>query len=100
MHNLHQQAAEILESFNFTRVRAYMELTNWRWGNGEVPSASELARGLWELMRDAIDNYEQCPNEDHYHMTGGFVVLINAFQGNPQMTAMFSIESQDGTQEH
>lgn len=100
MHNLHQQAAEILESFNFTRVRAYMELTNWRWGNGEVPSASELARGLWKLMQDTVEDYNLRPNEDHYSMSGGFVVMITAFQGNPQMTALFSIEHQDGTQEH
>lgn len=99
MHNLHQQAAEILESFNFAKVHAYMELTNWHWGNGEVPSTSELARGLWELMENTVENYEQSPSEDHYSMTGGFVVMISAFQDNPQMTALFSIEMQDGTQQ-
>jgi hypothetical protein len=63
---LENQLDEIMDSFDFKKVKKMMEAVDWVWAttDGEVPDEYELRKAARRMMRVAI-NGEECS-------TGGF----------------------------
>ena len=75
---------EILDNFDFTKIHAYMTLTNWTWRNDGVPTI--------EAMREAAREYllKVCaaPEPETSYGSGGFV----AYKSDDVVHLSFELE--------
>lgn len=70
---------DIMEDFDFEKVRKVMMLLDWKWdiGNGEmtVPSIYRLTKTAERLLRDVAKYYGE---KDLYTIsTGGFIATLD-----------------------
>ena len=65
------QSYEIIERFDFEKVHAYMQLTDWKWctsnGDMEVPSIEELKSTAEGLLNKLV-----WEDKNKFVATGGF----------------------------
>ena len=65
---IQEQIDEIMDTFEFERVHAWMEHDGWTWGDSnEVPSTFELRRCARDLLKAAASG--------GYCSTGGFTAI-------------------------
>ena len=78
---LHNGADEIMERFDFQKVRSVMEFLNWTWAGAGIPSIEELKRTARHVLFEAIAEYEHrgYPDTGMNCSTGGFVANISVF---------------------
>lgn len=79
----------IIERFNFEKVRAYMVINKWTYkGETESPSIEELKRtAIFLLQRCYIETGDFSVNA-----TGGFIATKTTFRGEVNYDLSFSIE--------
>lgn len=85
--------ADIMEDFDFEKVRKVMLLLDWKWdiGNGEmtVPSIYRLTKQAERLLRDTAKYFGE---KDHHTIsTGGFTAMLY------DDTLTLSFELEEGT---
>jgi len=56
---LYNGADEIMERFDFQKVRSVMEFLNWTWAGTGIPSTAELKRTARHVLFEAIAEYER-----------------------------------------
>jgi hypothetical protein len=72
--------SEIMEEFDFQRVRTTMNALNWTWrGSKQPPTLSELQETAEDLLISAIDGIQRerdmQPNVSYCAGTGGFEAI-------------------------
>jgi hypothetical protein len=73
---------EIMDEFDFVRVKQTMDALNWKWGMDGVPYIGDMRRVVRNLFKAAR---EQGEHEASYIIsTGGFHVTRTLFPGEPK----------------
>lgn len=92
--NLKAAAADIMDRFDFDRVRRVMEALNWTWWDSpEVPSLNRLRGTADELLEGVIHHWLRT-GEDRSHATGGFEARIrNIRDQSPELVLLFIVGS-------
>nr|QMP83156.1 MAG: hypothetical protein [Caudoviricetes sp.] len=89
---------EILDNFNFEKVKKVMDFLNWEWvGSNGVPEIYELRQHARKLMNTAVTECIKSKQEDYFTECGGFRVECNKYEDDPKMyiRLSFNIESWD-----
>lgn len=90
---------EIMDEFEFEKVKKVMDCLEWKWGKSEgenyyfeVPSLREIKRRGRSLLKDAILKIGK--NEKAFYIsTGGFVVELNRYDDEELIISLaFEIE--------
>lgn len=87
---------DIMDNFDFTRVRECMELLNWKWvdpddGGFRVPKTSRIKNTVRRLMQEAMDS-----SKANYSVgTGGFQVNKTTEEGKVFLSLSFVLTSWD-----
>ena len=89
-HLIDRMITDIMEDFDFEKVRKVMLLLDWKWdiGNGEmtVPSIYRMTRQAEWLLRDVAKYYGV---KDHHTIsTGGFTAMLY----DDMLTLSFELE--------
>lgn len=76
-HDIEKMISEILEEFDFEKVRRTMKALDWTWATVPgYPSIERLKETAEYLLRGSIDGAIGCDNlkdyEPYQHSTGGF----------------------------
>ena len=84
-----ERIEEILESFNFEKVHAYMTLVKWTWGGDKPPSIAELKATARSLLGLAVTS----EYDNSSISTGGFVATRDIWKrGTPTIQLMFYVD--------
>ena len=75
-----RQVEEIMTTFDFEAVRAYMKLTNWTWRSEGVPTLESIQSQARDVMQTAIQSQYTEP-EHAYTACGGFEARIDQWWG-------------------
>ena len=92
---LYNGADEIMERFDFQKVRSVMEFLNWTWAGAGIPSTTELKRTARHVLFEAIAEYERrgYPDTGMDCSTGGFVANISVFaSGTREINLLFYVD--------
>jgi hypothetical protein len=92
---LYNGADEIMERFDFHKVRSVMVFLNWTWAGMGIPSIEELKRTAHHVLFEAIAEYERkgCPDTGMDCSTGGFVASISVFaSGTREINLLFYVD--------
>ncbi len=77
---------EILDFFDFERVKKVMDHLNWEWvGSDGVPEIYELRQHARKLMNTAVNECIKSKQEDYFTECGGFRVECNKYNDDPKM---------------
>jgi len=73
MLNKEKAINEIIEEFDFEKVKKVMELLEWTWHDVGIPSIGKLVKTAEKLLNDCFD---KCLDNkaDYFVGTGGFMV--------------------------
>ena len=87
---------EILDCFNFEKVKKVMDFLNWEWfGSNGVPEIYELRQHARKLMNTAVTECIKSKHQDYFTECGGFRVECNKYEDDPKMyiRLSFNLES-------
>jgi hypothetical protein len=72
---LREHQDEIMDEFDFGKVRSVMEFLDWQWGGAEdgVPTQAEMRKWVRDLMAQAYE-YATKSGRNYWISSGGFVV--------------------------
>ena len=77
---------EILDFFDFERVKKVMDHLNWEWaGSDGVPEIYELRQHARKLMNTAVTECIKSKQEDYFTECGGFRVECNKYNDDPKI---------------
>jgi hypothetical protein len=96
MNALYQQRLEIMNQFNFDRVRMTMKALDWGWrGEAAPPSISDIESQADYIMQTAISSYTE---GDPFRSvsSGGFTALILRYDAGPKLSLMFCAAQRSG----
>lgn len=79
MKTIDQHIEDVMDEFNFHKVKEVMDFMDWKWApginpDGGVPEISTTRKLVREMMRDLYTRYYWRPNANVYSSTGGFTV--------------------------
>jgi len=87
---INNQIEEIMDTFDFSKIRIAMEALDWKWSN-DIPEEYELRRSARSLMKSLIDF-----KESGFISSGGFTTrLTQGVENNEKWLRIdlsFSIE--------
>lgn len=91
--NLKAAAADIMDRFDFDRVRRTMVALNWTWWDSpDAPSLNRL-RGTADGLLEGVIHHWLRTGEDMSHATGGFEARIrNIRNQSPELELLFIVE--------
>ncbi len=96
--NYQSRVEEIVQSFDWPKVHAYMTQSNWVWymgfGRVEVPTVEELQQQARELLTQALEIWQR----DQYSMTvstGGLAARVEQFKTGPRLSLSFELAQRD-----
>lgn len=80
--DIEKQVNEILEAFDFHKVKQTMQALEWKWffsnTEDQIPSYGELVMQAQNLVYQALQGYFKQPTPRcHSSATGGFHVTLN-----------------------
>lgn len=87
---------EILDNFNFEKVKKVMDFLNWEWfGSNGVPEIYELRQHARKLMNTAVTECLKSKETDYFTECGGFRVECNKYKDDPKiyLRLSFNLES-------
>jgi hypothetical protein len=87
---------EILDNFDFEKVKRVMDFLNWEWaGSNGVPEIYELRQHARKLMNTAVTECLKSKGTDYTTECGGFRVECNKYEGDPKiyLRLSFNLES-------
>lgn len=89
---------EIMDEFEFEKVKKVMDCLKWKWCKSEgenyyfeVPSLREIKRRGRSLLKDAILKIGK-NEKDFYINIGGFVVEINRYDDDEELIISLAFE--------
>lgn len=89
MKTIDQHIEEVMDEFNFNKVKEVMDIMDWQWsrtinpdGVG-VPEISTMRKLVREMMWDLYIKYSYRSNTNVFSSTGGFHVLY--IKGNDEL---------------
>lgn len=88
---------EIMERFDFEKVRRVMEFLNWTWAGVGIPSTEELKSTARRVLYDAVAEYERLgyPDTGMDCATGGFIANISKFSsGGRELSLAFYVHQE------
>lgn len=72
---------ELIEDFNWDKVKIIMEELNWTWWGSDNPPTieemKEMVRGLYSSIKNRVENNEYC-----FCASGGFKLTFNPDEDN------------------
>lgn len=87
---LKSQIEQIMDEYDFDRVRDIMKQVGWTWGAGkdaEVPSGNEIRKCARNCMVEAAKEGQMCCS------TGGFFALKVTYENTVRMFLFWGIDS-------
>ena len=72
--NVDQEISEVIENFDFNKVKIVMRALDWRWGeNYREPTYIELIKEATLRLKDAVNQLKDSNGEDiYFSASGGF----------------------------
>lgn len=100
MKTLEQHIEEVMDWFDFNKIKKTMDILNWKWGMGEdaaVPEIPEMRQSVREYMKNLHETNLK-KSDVHVGMgSGGFVVYYDKGidEGEPwdHFNVTFELES-------
>lgn len=77
-HERHQKMMfDIINNFDFNKVKIVMDALHWTWGFGGVPTISEIIFAARERIQSVIKHclMEASPNEEYISSSGGLKAI-------------------------
>jgi len=102
-HTLHSAIPILLERFNFEKVRSVMQLLNWTWTNGSVPTILDLQETAEYLLSGCVAEFDRRgqPKSGMVFATGGFQATVETFEtGEPRLQLLFYVDCTSSTGEY
>lgn len=91
--NLDAAVADIMERFDFRKVRRTMEFLNWTWAGRGVPTEVQL-RGTADQLLQGVIRHWRDHGTNMTHATGGFEAQIRNIDGQePELRLFFYVDS-------
>lgn len=94
-----EDVEEILDYFDFEKVKKVMDHLNWQWWDTGIPEIPDLRRKARSLLQTVINGIQKTyPNDvtgDYYTATGGFYVTAKVYEGDPKIYLRLSFYVSD-----
>lgn len=89
---------DILDCFDFNKVKKVMDFLNWEWCFGGVPEIWDLrkkARSLLKEVAEKSQTFQTCDRDSYYVTSGGFRAEANIYKDDPKIHLRLVFELSD-----
>ena len=86
---------DILDCFDFNKVKQVMDFLNWEWSFEGVPELWDLRKQARSLLKKVAEKIQTCDRDNYYVATGGFRAEANIYEDDPKIYLRLVFELSD-----